>query len=167
MFRLLLILLAGLPMLMPRSMCLCQILPPECARLVSTQGDSDGTAVQVPSDPKAENGEEHPITRCRCGHSYAGTPKLDNADPGLHQAMEPVDSPSHVPCPHCHCCQQATSAPVEKIQAPTFDAPSLLAPLVSFVGFRISFPKAPFFDDGKITSVHSRPLYLSFCTFLI
>ncbi len=167
MFRLMLILLAGLPMLMPRSMCLCQILPPECARLASALGDSGGTVAQIASGAMAETGEERPVARCRCGHSYAATPKAGNADPGCQQAMEPVDCPSHVPCPHCHCCQEVTSAPVERMPAPIFDAPSLLVPMVSFVGFRVSFPKAPFFGEGKSSSIHSRPLYLSFCTFLI
>jgi len=167
MFRLMLILLAGLPMLMPRSMCLCQILPPECARLASAQGDSDGTIAQGPSGAMTETGEERPVARCRCGHSYAATTKPGDADPGCQQAMEPVDCPSHMPCPHCHSCQQATSGPVERIPAPIFDAPSLLAPMVSFVGFRVSFPKAPFFGEGKSSSIHARPLYLSFCTFLI
>ncbi len=163
MFRTVLILLAGLPMLMPQGMCLCQVLPAEWVLAGSGPNVTRLAEAEIPSRATGETGNGLSVRRCKC----VCMSKKTNDDQDSRKAIDPTEAPFQDPCEHSQDCPLAKSAPVDKLTAPTFDAPSLLVPSIMFFDSAFFIPKVSLFDNTKSLPPFSPPRYLSFCTFLI
>jgi hypothetical protein len=157
-FRALLAILVGLPMLMPPGMCLCEYLP--CPDESSTIVDS------VSVD---ENASECQSTHCRCGHrrhrpSAAQQPTRvvkRSAGIGVYSAPVPYSDRHHPGCP-------ATIGPIS-VQASLRNTPVLMpipmiAPEVAFSSVIDSNFTAPVQDTS---SPPSNPRYIAHCSLLI
>jgi hypothetical protein len=157
-FRALLAILVGLPMLMPPGMCLCEYLP--CPDESSTTVDS------VSVDENASAGQS---THCRCGHrrhclsAAEQAPRVVKRSAGIGVRSAPVPHPDkhHPGCP-------ATIGPIS-VHASPRNTPVLMpipmiAPEVAFSSVIASNFTVPVQDTS---SPPSNPHYIAYCSLLI
>ncbi len=159
MFRLLLTILVGLPMLMPPGMCLCQFVPCGHASADETRLPSSGEgAVNAVADSGG------------CGHcrSRSAQAKQEPGKPGNRENV-PVEDSDPVPLPGQHApgCPAALSAGTEKMALPTSQVQTLLLLALDCVGFTAASTNANIAVERVTSHVHSLPLFLSHCTLLI
>jgi hypothetical protein len=162
MFRVLLTILAGLPMLMPPGMCICQFVP--CGR-----ASADETRLPVPTDGAVTVAVDSGPS-CGCGHRRSQSQQAKQK-PGKPGGLEniPVDhsAPNPLPGQHAPGCPAALTAATEKVALPTSQLQTLLVLALDFVG---SAPVSSEMDgpSERVTiRPHSPPLFLSYCTLLI
>jgi hypothetical protein len=157
-FRAVLAILVGLPMLMPPGMCLCEYLP--CP---------DESSTIVDSLSVDENASECQSNHCRCGHrrhrpSAAEQPTRivkTSAGIGVHSAPVPHSDKHHPGCP-------AAIGPIS-VQASPRNAPVLMpipiiAPEVAFSSVIASNVNVPVQDTSPLP-LNRR--YIAHCSLLI
>jgi hypothetical protein len=162
MFRVLLTILAGLPMLMPPGMCICQFVP--CGR-----ASGDETRLPLPAvgavSVEADSGPS-----CGCGHRRSRSQQVtqEPGKPGGWQSI-PVDHPSPGPLAGQHApgCPAAMTAATEKVALPTFQVHTLLVLALDCTGFTPVSVEVNSAAERVTIRPHSPPLFLSFCTLLI
>lgn len=157
MFRVLLTILIGLPMLMPPGTCICQFVP--CGR-----ASADETRLPSPGETAVSAGADSG----GCGHCRRRSEQT-NQEPGKPGGESiPIDHSSPVPLPGQHApgCPAACTTSTEKVALPTSQVQTLLVLALDFIGFT-TVVKASIPAVQELDHVHSPPLFLSHCKLLI
>lgn len=162
MFRVLLTILVGLPMLMPPGMCLCQFLP--CGRASADESRPPSPGVQTVR-PGVDS-----VPSCGCGQRRSRSQQAQQ-EPGKPGGWEniPADhsSPGPLPGQHAPGCPAAMTAATDKVALPTSQVQKLLVLAADFFGFTPVSVKAAIPVERVTSYPHSPPLFLSLCTLLI
>lgn len=164
MFRAVVAFLAGLPMLMPPGMCLCQFLPrgEEFTAPPARQALSSGEVADA-SDETCD---------CRCGHRHQRANRDDSAPDEIKTALRSAalsdcERPtSHLPANHQPGCPAATGASPTKtpMAAVPAQTPDLAAGVVTLLGDADSCNRM---CHEPMAAPLAPPLFLSHCSLLI
>lgn len=153
MFRAVLTILIGLPMLMPQGVCLRKF-----DRMAGFLRAATPTATPAPTE-QAES--RHPKT-CRCGCQERAAQESAEGT-GSADALEARHAP---PPPEGPCCPAICKAKFDKINQVENPQPVAVAEFVGMTSAPATHASTP--PPARVhPTTHAPPLYISYCTFLI